>query len=681
MYKNKHLIVLALFFIIGLVVYWNCLDNPFQYDDDMVIVKNLNIRELKNIPSFFDNPAMMAYNPAFSGHYRPLIVTSYAINYATSGLNPVGYHLMNIALHTGSAFLIFLIVKAMLENSEQLAVSSKQATQQSAYGSLFTANYMAPLAAGLIFLVHPFNSEAVNYVTARSSLMSGFFYLMGFWCWVKYRSEKQEVRSQKLEGFSYFLLLTSKFYLFSFFAFIAGMLCKEVVVTLPIMFWLYDLYFYDNPQYTPTLTLPRQGGGKKVEVSLPHKEGGKKGGGIFSWRNYLVYLPFVFAAIIPYFLIRMLTMNKVLGKFQRDMVTQFLTEVPVLVKHWQMFIVPRGLNLMHDAVINHSMTLSVMVSIIFLLIYIVIAVYLFFSRDKKLRVISLLMFWFFIVLLPTTIIPLNAIFQENRGYLAVVTFAAVGGVLIGWAYNKLSRKLVAAGLVLLLAVYSVIIVQRNMVWDDSVRLLKDTIEKSPRYGLAYAALADAYRERGDMFLSIEAAKRGLAVDPDNYYIRINLARSYHLTGNIDDAIKEYELALDFNPSDGVIWNELGALYVKKGDIEKSELLMRKAVIMWPKLSPLHYNLGVVLAGRGKLTEAEAEFKQAIALYPDYFPARFELAELYERIGRKSDAEEQYREIIRIKSERTESNPLLFGQHEDKIELMVKQAEQRLENRK
>ncbi|MDI6795264.1 MAG: hypothetical protein QME81_20780, partial [bacterium] len=47
-------------------------------------------------------------------HYRPLWSVSFAINYAIGGLNPVGYHLVNLAFHVGSAFMLFLIVQAML---------------------------------------------------------------------------------------------------------------------------------------------------------------------------------------------------------------------------------------------------------------------------------------------------------------------------------------------------------------------------------------------------------------------------------------------------------------------------------------------------------------------------------------------------------------------------------------
>src|SRR3970040_2142661 len=83
---------------------------------------------------------------------------------------------------------------------------------------------VAALASGLIFLVHPFNSEVVNYITARSSVMCTFFYLLAFWVWIRYR-------------------LRGTYYIASLLFFILAILTKEIAITIPVILWLYDLYF------------------------------------------------------------------------------------------------------------------------------------------------------------------------------------------------------------------------------------------------------------------------------------------------------------------------------------------------------------------------------------------------------------------------------------------------------
>src|SRR3990172_5466328 len=96
--------------------------------------------------------------------------------------------------------------------------------------------FFAGVAAGLLFLTTPFNSEVVNYATARSSVMSTFFCLLAFYFWVRFRSETSP-------GSSSTSPLTSIFYLASLLAFLLGMLTKEVAIMLPPLIFLYDVYF------------------------------------------------------------------------------------------------------------------------------------------------------------------------------------------------------------------------------------------------------------------------------------------------------------------------------------------------------------------------------------------------------------------------------------------------------
>src|SRR3989337_3540589 len=93
------------------LVYFNSLDNAFYYDDMNHIVKNTHIRSLNNIPLFFID--MDTFTASSSKHYRPLVLVTHAINYAIGGLNPAGYHVVNLAFHIGSAFLLYLIIQAM----------------------------------------------------------------------------------------------------------------------------------------------------------------------------------------------------------------------------------------------------------------------------------------------------------------------------------------------------------------------------------------------------------------------------------------------------------------------------------------------------------------------------------------------------------------------------------------
>ena len=81
-----------------LLVYQNALDNSFHYDDFHSIKANPHIRNLANIPAFFQRPEMFS-GMAERAMYRPLVLVSYALNYWLGGLDVQGFHLFNLGLH------------------------------------------------------------------------------------------------------------------------------------------------------------------------------------------------------------------------------------------------------------------------------------------------------------------------------------------------------------------------------------------------------------------------------------------------------------------------------------------------------------------------------------------------------------------------------------------------------
>jgi len=600
---RKDLIIILLFTVIGAAIYWNSLGNSFHYDDELIVVYNRNIQTLKNLPYFFTSPGMLSADPHIVGHYRPLVVTSYAINYALGGLDTWGYHLVNLFLHIGTALLVYFAIKGMTDSN------------------------FAALASGLIFLVHPFNSETVNYITARSSSMSGFFYLLSFYGWMNFREAKSTL-----------------YYLFSLLAFIAGMMSKEVVITLPFVLWLYDLYFY-RPSSMP--------------------EGRSRWSGfLLDWKNYLSYLPFLLIVIIPYFVIRFVTLNRVLDPFQRDLWTQGLTQIPVLSKHWKMFFIPSPLTPFHVVKIEKTFfTVAVISSVIFLSVYITIALLLSKVRSQTSKVASFFMFWFFVVLLPTTIIPLNAIFQENRGYLAIVSFAVLVGLIIH-AIHVRSKWAGIGVLVLLIIVYSGATFQRNKVWKDEVSLWSDAARKFPRSPEILTALGIAYRRAGMEDRAIEASSRALEIGGhNNFFAHENLARVYASRGKLDLAIKEFKMAIEVYPYKADTHNELGSLYYKIEKFEYAEKEYLNAIDLDPVYYKSYFNLGVLYTRLGRVDEAIEKFQKALSLNPGHLRTNLNLGILLDGLGRKEEAEWYYKNVLR------------YGGKEDKM--LVDEARARL----
>src|SRR5574341_298388 len=100
-----------LIFLAAWAVYLNSLGGEFVFDDTSIIQSNPQIRSLSlaNLGHIFGSHYWQTV-AGQGGLYRPVVIVSYAVNYALGGLNPWGYHFVNVLLHALNAALVFLII-------------------------------------------------------------------------------------------------------------------------------------------------------------------------------------------------------------------------------------------------------------------------------------------------------------------------------------------------------------------------------------------------------------------------------------------------------------------------------------------------------------------------------------------------------------------------------------------
>ena len=130
--------------------------NPFHYDDLHSIRDNPHIRSLKNIPAFFTHPEYFTADPR-SAMYRPIVLVSYALNYALDKSEVRSYHWVNIAVHAINSGLVLLLTQILLRRG------------------------IVALLAASIFALHPVNSEVVNYISSRSESLCTLFFSREFY--------------------------------------------------------------------------------------------------------------------------------------------------------------------------------------------------------------------------------------------------------------------------------------------------------------------------------------------------------------------------------------------------------------------------------------------------------------------------------------------------------------------
>jgi len=206
---STRFVIIVLVFM-GITVYANSLKGDFVWDDQDFIVRNDFIKSLKNVPSFFTNKETLAAGKLGGDNYRPLVSLTYALDYASWKLNPLGYHIMNTGLHITNAILLFYLL------------------------SLITKDRFLSFFSAIIFLVHPLQTEAVTWISGRSNVLFLFFFLISFIAYIEYKNIKHWT-----------------FYLASLLFFSFGLLSKETTVVLPFMLLLYDRLYGDRKEDRP----------------------------------------------------------------------------------------------------------------------------------------------------------------------------------------------------------------------------------------------------------------------------------------------------------------------------------------------------------------------------------------------------------------------------------------------
>src|SRR5712691_10045002 len=149
------------------------------------------------------------------GHYIPLTWMTLGLDYLLWGMNPFGYHLTSLLLHAANAVVFFFVVHRILT----LALPSPS---ERGHALALSAGF-----AALVFAIHPLRVESVAWVTERRDVLSGLFYLLTIlmYLWACERGAR---------GRGWYWLSVA--------AFVCALLSKSMVVNLPVVLLILDVY-------------------------------------------------------------------------------------------------------------------------------------------------------------------------------------------------------------------------------------------------------------------------------------------------------------------------------------------------------------------------------------------------------------------------------------------------------
>ena len=210
---------LAVIALAGLLAYANAFNGEFVFDDDTEIVTQPLIRDLDNFIGSLD--AYRVYPN------RVLVYFTFALNYAVGGLDPTGYHAVNILVHVGTALLVYALVLLSFQ------------TPYLRRSALAPWGSTVALVAALIFVTHPIQTQAVTYVVQRLTSLATFFSVLAVVIYARWRLARDAGHARGIGGaLLYAAILASA---------LAAMRSKEIALTLPILIAVYEVAFFDGP--------------------------------------------------------------------------------------------------------------------------------------------------------------------------------------------------------------------------------------------------------------------------------------------------------------------------------------------------------------------------------------------------------------------------------------------------
>ena len=625
----------ALIIVVGSLTFANSLSAPFIYDDDAVIAENATIRSPSLATRLLTTPRGGAPTAG-----RPFANFSFALNYAIGGRDVRGYHVVNIAVHLTCALLLFGIIRRTLARSGERGPDA------------------IALVCALVWMVHPLQSEAVDYLSARTESLMALFFLLTLYCAIRAREASAPAGWQTGAVVACAL----------------GAACKEsMAVALPVVV-LYDrIFFFASSKEALRSRWPLYAGLAATWLELGWLMSTTPRGSSAGWSPN----PGLVAPVTPW--------------------VYLLNQAVMIVHYLRLALWPSGMVL--DYGIPRNLTLAQvapqMAIVAMLGLLTIVALW-------RAPAAGFLGAWFFVTLAPSSsVLPIHTeVGAERRMYLAsmaIVVFLVVA--IHRWAGRAPSApaagsrpgKFLIGTTIAIVAALAATTFARTAEYASPLTMWRTVVDRWPN-GRARWALATELKAAGraDEVLPVlrEAvtdypeAHLGIgeelfaqkqyveAVDELDTFVRLRplhvnvidahefAGRALAAQGKVDEAIGRFRLILKMVPTYAAAHGRLADLYFQHQRFaEAAEEYPLFLAARRSEAGPwTNYAISLVETGRGD--QAVKAFERAVALEPRSGHARRNLAKAYFAQRDLAGAEREAREALRIDARDTEARDIL-----------------------
>jgi len=535
------------------VCYANSIPNAFILDDILIVGANERIRHIDPLHFLFQS---YWGDMNHAGIYRPLTIFSFSLEYPIWGVWAPGFRMTNLLLHALNGFLVFLLARGLLRSPA------------------------AGLAAAVVYVVHPVQSEAVVSIVGRSELLAAALF---FSAWIAFRKGHTW-----LAAATYFL----------------AALAKESAVTFPAIAML-----------EMALT---EGSIRKV---------------MLSWRRFAVLA----VTGVAYLGLR----GYVLGGLGIPASGQYLNGTLTLTERWitsgrvflqylRLLFAPVQIASDYDfnsVPVAGVGDLDAWIGLALIAGLIVLAL-----RAAKVRpAVSLGILFFFIVMLPVSnwIMPIALLMAERFLYTPIFGFALLAGAAWTALRSDSLRRLVAGGVV---AVAALLCISHNYVWQDTLTFHENAVRVVPNNARARLGYGFALLRTNKLEEAKEQFEAGLRILPKSAPLMAGLATTMmRIDNNCSRVRPVLAQALTVDPGQWHSLWVLGDCFLSEGKPEEAEKSYRLAVknTEFPD-AKLLFSWARMLEAKGDVPSALAAYQRAALIDPNDSGIQTKLHQLVSR---------------------------------------------------
>jgi tetratricopeptide (TPR) repeat protein len=535
------------------VCYANSLPNAFILDDILIVGANEHIRHIDPVHFLFQS---YWGDLNHAGIYRPLTIFSYSLEYPIWHVWAPGFRLTNLLIHAVNGWLVFLLALGLLESPA------------------------AALAASVVYVIHPAQTEAVVSIVGRSELLAAGFF---FAAWLAFRKGHTW-----LSALAYFL----------------AVLAKESAITFPAI--------------------------AMIEMAITSGSLQKLQN---SWRRFAVLA----LTGVGYLALRFYVLGGLgipaTGQYLNGTLTLFqrwLTSGRVFLQYFRLLVAPGQIASDYDfnSIAIASATdwdawlgLGIVASLIIGALIVA----------KRRPAVSVGILFFFVALLPVSnwIMPIALLMAERFLYTPIFGFALLAGLIWAGIEQQSIRRVVAAGV---MAVSVLLCISHNYVWQDTLTFHENAVRVVPnnaraRLGYGFALLRINKNEQAR-----EQFEAGLRILPESAPLLAGLASTMmRIDGQCDRVRPLLVRALAHDPGQWHSLWVLGDCFMMEGKPDEAEKSYQLAIqnTEFPD-AKLLFSWGRLLEASGKTPNAVAAYQRAAVIDPTDVSIQKKLHELLGR---------------------------------------------------